>query len=101
MDRSLFPVLALMLVAGCASPTVEPSPEYVFDLPRGFPAPKVPADNPMSVGKIELGRYLFYDPRLSLNEDVSCGTCHHQERAFSDGRVASLGTTGPSFAFPS
>lgn len=38
---------------------------YVWRLPRGFAAPVVPADNPMSAAKVELGRRLFYDTRLS------------------------------------
>jgi len=41
----------------------------------GFPRPIVPADNPMSAGKVELGRYLFYDKRISANGKESCGSC--------------------------
>jgi cytochrome c peroxidase len=68
----------------------------VFDwnLPKGFPRPAVPADNPMSVAKVELGRYLFYDKRLSFNRKESCGSCHRQELAFTDGRAHAEGTTG-------
>jgi cytochrome c peroxidase len=67
---------------------------YAWQLPRGFPRPPVPADNPMSVEKVELGRFLFYDERLSDNETFSCATCHKQELAFSDGRATGLGATG-------
>jgi cytochrome c peroxidase len=67
---------------------------YEWNLPPGFPYPKVPADNPMTAGKVELGRYLFYDKRLSLNETQSCASCHRQEKAFSDGRARGLGSTG-------
>ena len=42
----------------------------------------------------ELGRYLFYDKRLSLNQTQSCATCHRQEKAFTDGRARGLGSTG-------
>lgn len=59
---------------------------YDWTLPPGFPYPKAPADNPMTKEKVELGRYLFYDRRLSRNETQSCGTCHSQARAFADGR---------------
>ena len=48
----------------------------------------------MTKEKVELGRYLFYDKRLSLNQTQSCGTCHRQERAFTDGRGRGLGSTG-------
>src|SRR5690349_6717536 len=41
-----------------------------------------------------LGRVLFYDPRISANNAVSCGSCHKQELAFSDGRQFSLGFMG-------
>jgi cytochrome c peroxidase len=67
---------------------------YEWDLPPGFPLPNVPPDNPMTQQKVELGRYLFYDTRLSLNQTQSCATCHRQERAFTDGRARGLGSTG-------
>ena len=67
---------------------------YDWDLPPGFPLPNVPAGNPMSAEKAELGRYLFYDKRLSLNQTQSCATCHRQELAFTDGRARGLGSTG-------
>lgn len=41
-----------------------------------------------------LGRVLFYDPKLSLNNSVSCGSCHHQDKAFTDGTQFSLGFEG-------
>jgi cytochrome c peroxidase len=67
---------------------------WVWDLPKGFPVPRVPADNPMSAAKVELGRYLFYDARMSVNGKQSCASCHKQELAFTDGRATGLGTTG-------
>lgn len=67
---------------------------FDWQLPRGFPLPLVPADNPMTADKIELGRHLFYDQRLSGNETMSCASCHEQRLAFSDGRAVSLGATG-------
>ena len=66
---------------------------YRWDLPPGFPFPNVPADNPMTEQKVELGRYLFYDRRLSGNQTQSCATCHQQERAFADSRGRGLGST--------
>jgi cytochrome c peroxidase len=67
---------------------------YEWDLPPGFPLPNVPEDNPMTKEKVALGRYLFYDKRLSLNQTQSCATCHRQEMAFTDGRARGLGSTG-------
>ena len=67
---------------------------YTWDLPPGFPLPLVPDDNPMTVEKVELGRYLFYDVRLSVNETTSCASCHHQANAFTDPAQFSTGATG-------
>jgi cytochrome c peroxidase len=69
-------------------------PQFNWNLPKGFPKPPVPANNPMTAEKVELGRYLFYDKRMSVNRKSSCATCHQQQLAFTDGRPASVGTTG-------
>lgn len=67
---------------------------YIWDLPPGFPRPKVPADNPMSQAKVELGRHLFYDTRLSSDGTFSCSSCHQQARAFADEKPRGVGVTG-------
>lgn len=67
---------------------------FEWQLPHGFPEPWVPADNPMTEAKVTLGRALFYDPRLSIDGEMSCATCHQQERAFTDGRARAVGATG-------
>ncbi len=66
---------------------------YQWDLPAGFPLPRVPDENPMSAAKVELGRYLFYEPQLSGNGTMSCSSCHIQALAFSDGKVTAHGST--------
>lgn len=70
------------------------SSDYQWRLPPGFPQPRVPDDNPMSEVKVELGRRLFYDPRLSSTGDLSCAGCHRQELGFTDGRKQAVGATG-------
>jgi cytochrome c peroxidase len=70
--------------------------DFQWNLPKGFPIPYVPADNPMSVARVELGRYLFYDTRMSVNGTTSCATCHKQELAFTDARAVGVGATGES-----
>ncbi len=67
---------------------------YEWALPVGFPRPPVPADTPMSDAKVELGRRLFYDRRLSGNGTQACADCHQQALAFSDGLAVPLGSTG-------
>ena len=54
----------------------------------------VPEDNPLTAEKIELGRQLFFDPRLSRDGTLSCATCHQPARAFADGRIIAVGVDG-------
>jgi len=67
---------------------------YDWQLPAGIPLPREPESNPMTEEKFQLGRHLFYDGRLSVNGTVSCASCHHQDKAFSDGRERPRGATG-------
>lgn len=67
---------------------------FAWRLPSWFPKPVVPADNPMSELKVQLGRHLFYDPQLSANGTQACASCHHQELGFTDGKLTALGSTG-------
>jgi cytochrome c peroxidase len=68
--------------------------DFKWQLPQGWRLPVVPLSNPMSTAKVELGRRLFYDKRVSANETQSCASCHKQELAFTDGRATGLGSTG-------
>jgi cytochrome c peroxidase len=86
-------LFALCAVSGLAYESVG---SFRWDLPAGFHAPPVPADNPMSSEKVELGRYLFYDLRLSSNGEGSCSTCHIQQYGFTDRRPVAVGVTGQS-----
>ncbi|HUQ10540.1 MAG TPA: cytochrome c peroxidase [Steroidobacteraceae bacterium] len=67
---------------------------FEWNLPAGFAAPVVPADNPMSEAKVALGRALFADPRLSISGRHSCQSCHDPARAFTDGLPRSRGAQG-------
>ena len=82
------------LLAVAATARAGPPAAYAWQLPRGFPPPAVPADDPMSQAKVDLGRRLFFDPRLSVTGRYSCASCHQPARAFSDGRALALGATG-------
>src|SRR5215468_10776257 len=83
-------LFAIMTVA----PLLAQSGNFDWHIPKPFPRPVVPADNPMNPVKVELGRYLFYDKRMSSNRKTSCASCHRQELAFTDGRAQAEGTTG-------
>ena len=55
------------------------------------PAAYIPTDNPQTVKKIELGRILFFDKRLSKTNTVACANCHMPGLAFTDGQAVSMG----------
>ena len=87
----VFGVVAMLALAAW---WLSDSHDYVWVLPDNAPQPAVPSDNPMSTAKVELGRWLFYDTRLSGNKTMSCASCHIQALAFTDGRARSVGSTG-------
>ncbi len=60
----------------------------------GLPDLPVPADNPQTQAKIELGRLLFNDARLSGDGTISCASCHQPEKAFTDGLPVAEGING-------
>ena len=59
--------------------------------PLGLPPVPVPSDNPMTSEKIELGKLLYFDPRLSKDGTVSCATCHEPKEGWSERRATSKG----------
>jgi cytochrome c peroxidase len=66
----------------------------LLKVPDHFSLPPIPDYNIPTREKIELGRHLFYDTKLSANQTQSCGSCHEQVLAFSDGIGAPQGSTG-------
>jgi cytochrome c peroxidase len=86
--------LALALGAAAVCVFAADPDAYRWELPRGFPEPAVPAENPMSAAKVALGARLFADPRLSVSGNHSCASCHAPARAFTDGLARSRGATG-------
>ncbi len=112
MSRYFFsgPLVALALVVTAISvwarPTARtlhlPDTPYRYakvDLPAHFTHParnddNTPTDNPLTDDGATLGRVLFYDTRLSVNDRTSCASCHLQAHAFSDPRPASKGFRG-------
>jgi cytochrome c peroxidase len=81
--------------------TRAPTPIEGFSARFVFGKFEVPQDNPLTQESVELGRRLFYDPRLSGNNTVSCSTCHMQRLAFTDGRPTAVGVSGKPLAFNS
>ena len=67
---------------------------YHLEISQRLPKVKLPADNVLTAEGVELGRRLFHDPRLSINNSQSCASCHDRTAAFSDVRRTSLGAEG-------
>lgn len=69
---------------------------YTATVPAGLQplAAYVPASNPLTKAKVELGRQLYFDPRVSLNGTVSCATCHNPVRGWTDNLRTSTGIDG-------
>ncbi|HEX6243519.1 MAG TPA: MbnH family di-heme enzyme [Polyangiales bacterium] len=84
--------LALALAPGACASEEAATPRTLE--PAELPAAPAPASNPTTPEKVELGRHLFYDVRLSAHENVACASCHAQASAFSDTQSRSVGTTG-------
>lgn len=84
-----------MGMSGCNNDPPEPTPEmYDLQLPAHFPQMPTLDDNPLTVKSVELGRKLFYDPNLSRSGNISCGSCHLQERAFTAPDPLAVGVFG-------
>jgi len=75
-------------------PWLPPDEPYDLGIPAAFPLPPDLDTQPITRPRVELGRHLFYDTRLSGNETQSCSSCHLQNLAFTDGRARAVGSTG-------
>ena len=67
---------------------------YALTVPAGFPTPAIPTDNPLTNEGVALGRRLFYEKALSSTGTMSCGSCHQQSKAFTDGLPLAVGVDG-------
>ncbi len=67
---------------------------YPFQMRATFTIPDLPRDNPLTVERVALGKTLFFDRQLSINNAQSCADCHSPEKAFTDGRRTARGAEG-------
>ncbi len=98
LTRWIFPALLTVVISLSAwdyyHDTVPTGP-YQFVYPTNFGNRlNIPDDNPTTQQGVYLGRILFYEPRLSLGNKLSCANCHKQEFAFTDNRPFSVGVDG-------
>lgn len=75
-------------------PTLLVSVALAADPPLGLPPVPVPDDNPMTPEKIALGKQLYFDGRLSADNQVSCASCHDPAKGFSNGERFATGVGG-------
>ena len=97
MHRALaVSVILVTALAGCkrAVSTRPVGTPVTIQVPLGLPALTIPANNPPTADTIALGRKLFYDTRVSVDNTLSCASCHHPTAYFTDGRNVSAGVRG-------
>lgn len=87
--------LLLLILVSCRKEKAAYTPTpYFLEIPSHFPDMIIPADNPMTVEGVELGRFLFYEKQLSGDNSMSCATCHMPQHSFSDSSQFSKGIDG-------
>ncbi|MFK7971838.1 MAG: cytochrome-c peroxidase [Bacteroidia bacterium] len=106
---ALLILTSIIMLVGCKpddGPVTPPKDKPVYSLketpydfskvPRilGNVKSRIPADNPLTLEKIALGKKLFYDPVLSRDYTISCASCHKPENAFADPAKVSVGVEG-------
>ena len=93
MAITLRAFLLSTFIVGLAACSKPPTP-YSWNLPHNVPPPQVPDNNPMTEEGVALGKKLFFDKALSVNESIACSNCHLPEHAFADPRTVSIGAGG-------
>ena len=85
--------IALMTTVGAEAPVplAAPKPHNQIGFPAELYSWVIPADNPQTPAKVELGRKLFFDDRLSADGTVSCDQCHAPAKGFTDQLPTSMG----------
>lgn len=90
-------LLALLLMLGglfARSSAAANNPKHGPKPPLGLTPVPVPDDNPITAEKVELGRMLYFDNRLSGDGKVSCATCHDPRQGWAEHKATSTGIKG-------
>jgi len=91
MRQTIWLLSFLLLLAAAAAAGEDQDKPQLAPLPEVIPAPE---DNPTTPAKVALGKQLFFDPRLSGENNMSCATCHVPEKAWGDGLARAKGRGG-------
>jgi len=89
---SFLVVLTLFICVSCS--TDKSHKVVLYEIPRGFPVMNIPKDNLPTKERIQLGKQLFFDTRLSKDNSISCGSCHLASKAMADSMGVSPGVEG-------
>ena len=86
----------VMVAALAAAGTAHAAEPYEIQFPKGVDGSvlHIPDDNPMTAAKVELGKQLYFDKRLSVDGTVSCATCHDPAKGWTDQLPVSNGVGG-------
>src|SRR5262245_22484340 len=82
---------ALVVGAALLWLTTASAPAQLPKVPLGLKPPPIPADNPMTAEKVELGKQLYFDTRLSCDDTISCASCHDPKKGWSNGTPFATG----------
>ncbi|NVK28876.1 MAG: cytochrome-c peroxidase [Flavobacteriia bacterium] len=89
-----FAGLLVWIIGSCTHEDTSPQKASYLQVPDHFPAMEFPEDNAFTIDRWELGRELFFDPVLSRDSSISCGSCHKSEFALADNVDISPGVEG-------
>ncbi|GIW97107.1 MAG: cytochrome-c peroxidase [Pirellulaceae bacterium] len=84
---------SLLLVLAVGSGAVQ-GQEKVVEVPPGLRPLPVPGENPLTAAKVALGKQLYFDPRLSVDNSISCASCHDPKLGWSNGEATAAGVGG-------
>jgi len=95
-DRILFALLISSILVSSFSLSAQEKKDnnYNLKIPLGLTEPEIPEDNPLTPAKIQLGKKLYFDKRLSIDDTVSCATCHNPKIGFAENKKVSDGVKG-------
>jgi len=92
--KSLFPLALVFLFAACHEGSDKTETPFEVRIPAYFPELTYPEDNLPTKARVDLGRALFHNKRLSKDNTVSCASCHKPGMAMADGNAITPGIAG-------